>query len=61
LLQVIENAAIAIIEAMIGMKEGGTRPNDMVWAANADWDSYMDSVIVAAQLTRETLKLGMLL
>jgi len=30
------------------MKEGGTGPNDLVWAANADWDSYMDSVIVAA-------------
>jgi hypothetical protein len=48
LLQVVEDAAIAVIEAMIGMKEGGARPNDLVWAANADWDSYMDSVIVAA-------------
>ena len=38
------------------MKEGGTRPNDMVWAANADWDSYMGIVIVAAQMTRETLE-----
>ena len=38
------------------MKEGGTGPNDMVWAANADWDSYMGIVVVAAQMTSETLE-----
>ena len=53
--RVIDDAAIAIIEAMTGMKEGGTGPNDVAWAANADWDSYMDIVIAAAQKTREAV------
>jgi len=34
LLQVVEDAAIAIIEATIGMKEGGTGPNNVVLVAN---------------------------
>jgi hypothetical protein len=53
--QVVDDAAVAIIEAMTGMKEGGTGPNNVAWAANADWDNYMDIVIAAAQMTREAV------
>lgn len=47
--RVVDDAAVAIIEAMTGMQEGGTGPNDVAW------DNYMDIVIAAAQMTRQAV------
>lgn len=54
--QVIDDAAVAVIQAMTAMKEGGSGPNDVGWASNEDWDAYMDAVITAGQMTRKAVE-----
>ena len=53
--KVIDDATIALIEAMSAMKNGGTGPSDTDWASNPDWDAFSDMVIAAAGQVREAV------
>lgn len=52
---VLDEAAIAIIDLFEGVKEGGTGPNDVDWAAEPDWDAMSDEVIAAGVAARAAI------
>ncbi len=50
--QELADAAELMIRAFRQIKEGGTGPNDMEWAADPRWQAYSDAVIATAEKAR---------
>lgn len=53
--KLLDEAAVAVIDAFIAMKEGGSGPNDVTWAANADWDAFSDEILDAGEAARAAI------
>ena len=53
--QILDDAAIAVIDVFSSIKEGGSGPNDIKWASNADWDTFSQEVVTAAEAARTAI------
>jgi hypothetical protein len=51
--QVFIDAADAVIETAIDIKDGGAGPNDQQWAASPDWQAFTDRLIEAGTDARK--------
>ena len=51
--QVFIDAADAVIETAIDIKDGGAGPNDQQWAASPDWQAFTDRLIAAGTDARK--------
>ncbi len=51
--QVFIDAADAVIETAIDIKDGGAGPNDQQWAASPDWQAFTDRLIEAGADARK--------
>ena len=54
--QELADAAELMIRAFRQIKEGGTGPNDMGWAADPRWQAYSDAVIATAEEARRAIE-----
>jgi len=53
--QVLDDAAIAVIETFEEVRNGGGGPNDDAWASEAKFQAYIDEEIAAGQAARAAI------
>jgi cytochrome c556 len=51
--QVLSAAAIALVDASEAIRQGGSGPNDMEWAANPAWQAFLNTLAGAASDARD--------
>jgi hypothetical protein len=50
--QVYIEAANTIIDAGATLRNGGTGPNDKEWAANPEWQAFVDQLVIAGEVAK---------
>ena len=53
--QVLDDAAVAVIETFEEVRNGGGGPNDDAWASEAKFQAYIDEEIAAGQAARAAI------
>jgi cytochrome c556 len=53
--QVLDDAAVTVIDAFERLKEGGAGPNDNTWASDAKYLAYIDEEITASNTARAAI------
>jgi cytochrome c556 len=53
--QVLDDAAVAVIETFEQVRNGGGGPNDDAWASEARFQAYIDEDIAAAEAARAAI------
>ena len=53
--QVLDGAAVEIIQAFEQAKLGGAGPNDSNWVSEPKWQAYADEEIIAGQAARDAI------
>lgn len=53
--QVLDDAAVTVIEAFERTRNGGAGPNDNTWAADAKFQAYIDEEIAASNAARAAI------
>jgi len=53
--QVLDDAAITIVEAFEQAKLGGNGPTDAAWASEPKWQAYADEEIIAGRAARDAI------
>jgi len=53
--QVLDDAAVTVIEAFERTRNGGAGPNDNTWAADAKFQTYIDEDIAASNAARTAI------
>jgi cytochrome c556 len=54
--QVLDDAAVTVIEAFKRTRDGGTGPNDNTWASEAKFQAYIDQEMVALKQARAAIE-----